>query len=363
MKAAVLCEQPGDLEIEDLRIDAPGPQEVLIQTKGAGLCHSDLHFMEGLFRTPLPMVMGHESAGVVEAVGSDVSYVAPGDHVVACLSIFCGQCHRCLSGNPHRCTNIRATSRTKDAAARLTREDGTSVDQMARLGGFAEQMLVHQNAVVKVRPDMPLDRACLIGCGVTTGFGAAVNTAGVGVGSVVCVIGCGGIGLSAVQGARVAGAGRIIAVDMTEAKLETARQMGATDTVNAAEVDDVVTAVKDMTKGGVEYSFEAIGLAETVQQAFNMLDIGGTATVIGMVPSKTKVELRGIDFLSEKKLQGSMMGSNQFRSDIPMMIDLYLDGRLMLDEMISARIDLEQINEGYGWMKAGEATRTVITFD
>ena len=363
MKAAVLCEQPGDLEIEDLRIDAPGPQEVLIQTVGAGLCHSDLHFMEGLFRTPLPMVMGHESAGVVEAVGSDVSYVKPGDHVVACLSIFCGQCHRCLSGNPHRCTNVRATSRVKGAAARLERNDSTEVGQMARLGGFAEQMLVHQNAVVKVRPDMPLDRACLIGCGVTTGFGAAVNTAGVRVGSVVCVIGCGGIGLSAVQGARVAGAGRIIAVDMTDAKLETARQMGATDTVNAAEVDDVVTAVKDMTKGGVEYSFEAIGLAQTVQQAFNMLDIGGTATVIGMVPSKTRVELRGIDFLSEKKLQGSMMGSNQFRSDIPMMIDLYLDGRLMLDEMISARIDLEQINEGYGWMKAGESNRTVITFD
>ena len=136
MKAAVLCEQPGDLELEDLRIDAPGPNEVLIQTMGAGLCHSDLHFMEGLFRTPLPMVMGHESAGVVEAVGSDVSYVAPGDHVVACLSIFCGQCHRCLSGNPHRCTNVRATSRSRDAAARLTREDGTSVDQMARLGGF-----------------------------------------------------------------------------------------------------------------------------------------------------------------------------------------------------------------------------------
>jgi len=245
----------------------------------------------------------------------------------------------------------------------MERVERTGVGQRVRVGAFAGQMLVHQNAVVKVRPDMRLGRACLIGCGGTTGFGAAVNTAGVGVGSVVCVIGCGGIGLSAVQGARVAGAGRIIAVDMTETKLETARQMGATDTVNAAEVDDVVTAVKDMTKGGVEYSFEAIGLAETVQQAFNMLDIGGTATVIGMVPSKTKVELRGIDFLAEKKLQGSMMGSNQFRSDIPMMIDLYLDGRLMLDEMISARIDLEQINEGYGWMKAGESNRTVITFD
>lgn len=363
MKAAVLCESPGDLVIEELKIDKPGPQEVLIQTVGAGLCHSDLHFMEGLFRMQLPAVMGHESAGIVQAVGDDVSYTKPGDHVVACLSIFCGQCERCLSGNPHRCGNVKATSRARDAAPRLARGDGTAVDQMARLGGFAEEMLVHQNAVVKVTDDVPLDRACLIGCGITTGFGAAVRTAGVTVGSTVCVIGCGGIGLAAVQGARVAGASQIIAVDMTADKLATAQQVGATDTINAAEVDDVVAVVKELTGGGVEFSFEAIGLSETAQQAFNMLDIGGTATVIGMVPSKTKVEIRGIDLLSEKKLQGSMMGSNQFRKDIPMMIDMYLNGKLLLDEMVSERIKLEQVNEGYGWMKEGSVTRSVITFD
>ena len=362
MKAAVLCEQPGDLVIVVLSIDKPGPQEVLIRTVGAGLCHSDLHFMEGLFRTRVPAVMGHESAGIVEAVGRDVSYVQPGDAVVACLSIFCGQCRRCLSGNPHRCTNIVATSRAKGADPRLSRGDGTEVDQMARLGGFAEMMLVHQNGVVKVDNDIPLEKACLIGCGVTTGFGAAVRTAKVPVGATVCVIGCGGIGLSAVQGARVAGASRIIAVDMSPEKLETARVMGATDTVNAAEVDDVVTAVKDMTKGGVEYSFEAIGLKQTAEQAFNMLDIGGTATVIGMVPSKTKIEIKGMDLLSEKKLQGSMMGSNQFRTDIPQMIQMYLDGRLLLDEMVSATITLDQVNEGYQWMKDGTVARTVITF-
>jgi len=363
MKAAVLCEQPGDLVIEDLAIDKPGSQEVLIQTVGAGLCHSDLHFMEGLFRTRVPSVMGHESAGIVQAVGADVTYVKPGDPVVACLSIFCGQCKQCLSGNPHRCTNGRATSRDKDAPSRLQRGDGTPVDQMARLGGFAEEMLIHQNGLVKVTPDVPLEKACLIGCGVTTGFGAAVRTAKVPVGATVCVIGCGGIGLSAVQGARVAGAGRIIAVDVSAEKLDTARLMGATDTVNASEVDDVVTAVRDMTSGGVEYSFEAIGLKQTAEQAFEMLEMGGTATVIGMVPSNTKVEIRGIDLLSEKKLQGSMMGSNQFRTDIPQMIDLYLSGRLLLDEMVSATIDLEQVNEGYEWMKAGTIARTVITFD
>ena len=362
MKAAVLCEQPGDLVIEDLVIDKPGPQEVLIQTVGAGLCHSDLHFMEGLFRTKLPSVMGHESAGIVQAVGTDVSYVKPGDPVVACLSIFCGQCRQCLSGNPHRCTNGRATSRSRDDAPRLQREDGTPVDQMARLGGFAEEMLVHQNGVVKVTPDVPLEKACLIGCGVTTGFGAAVRTAAVPVGATVCVIGCGGIGLSAIQGARVAGAGRIIAVDMNTESLETARLMGATDTIHAGDVENVDEAVKELTGGGVEYSFEAIGLKNTAEQAFEMLEIGGTATVIGMVPSSTKVEIRGIDLLSEKKLQGSMMGSNQFRTDIPQMIDLYLSGRLLLDEMVSATISLDQVNDGYNWMREGTVARTVITF-
>ena len=362
MKAAVLCEQPGDLVIEDLKIDTPGPQEVLIQTVGAGLCHSDLHFMEGLFRSKLPAVMGHESAGIVQSVGRDVTYVKPGDHVVACLSIFCGQCRQCLSGNPHRCSNTRATSRGRDDEPRLQRHDGTPVDQMARLGGFAEEMLIHQNGIVKVTEDVPLEKACLIGCGVTTGFGAAVKTAAVPVGATVCVIGCGGIGLSAIQGARVAGASRIIAVDMSAEKLATAKVMGATDTLNASETDDVVTAVKELTKGGVEYSFEAIGLKQTAEQAFEMLAVGGTATIVGMVPSSTKLEIRGIDFLSEKKLQGSMMGSNQFRTDIPQMIDLYLNGRLLLDEMVSATIDLEQVNEGYAWMKEGTVARTVISF-
>lgn len=363
MRAAVLTEQPGDLVIEDLTIDKPGPGEVLLQTVGAGLCHSDLHFMEGLFRTKLPIVMGHESAGIVQAVGDGVDYVKPGDHVVACLSIFCGQCKQCLGGHPNRCVNPKATSRTSDAPARLLRQDGTPVEQMARLGGFAEEMLVHQNGLVKVAEDMPLDKACLIGCGITTGFGAVTRTAKIEVGSSVCVIGAGGIGLAAIQGARIAGASKVIVVDLSTAKLETAGQLGGTHFVNASETDDVVDAVRELSGGGVDYSFEAIGRSQTVRQAFDMLTVGGTATVIGMVPSREEVALRGIDFLQEKKLQGSNMGSNQFRTDIPNMIDMYLDGRLLLDEMVSTTIELDQVNEGYQMMRDGEVARTVITFD
>ena len=363
MKAAVLNEQPGKLDIENLSIDKPGPNEVLVRVVGAGLCHSDLHFMEGIFRTPLPSVMGHESAGIVEAIGEDVRYCKPGDHVICCLSIFCGQCRQCLSGNPARCSNPAATSRAKDAAPRLSRTDGTKVDQFARLGGFAEMMLVHQNGLVKITDDMPLDRASLIGCGVLTGTGAVFRTAKVQPGSRVCVLGAGGIGLSAIQAARIAGAGQVVVVDVSDAKLDVARQLGGTDVVNANNVENVVAAVKELTGGGVDYSFEAIGLKTTAEQAFNMLDLGGTATVIGMVPSKTTLEIKGMDLLSEKRLQGSMMGSNQFRTDIPNLVRMYLDGRLKLDEMVSARLHLEEINEGYGAMKRGEVSRQVIVFE
>ncbi len=363
MKAAVLNEQPGKLEIEDLVIDRPGANEVLIRTVAAGLCHSDLHFMEGLFRSKLPVVLGHESAGVVEAVGSDVKYTKPGDHVICCVSMFCGRCRQCLSGHPYRCEDPAATSRPAGARPRLRRRDGTAVDQFSRLGGFAEQILIHENGVVVITKDMPLDRAALIGCGVTTGMGAVFRTAAVEPGSTVCVIGAGGIGLAAVQAARIAGAGQVVVVDVSDDKLETARAMGGTHLVNASAVDDVVAAVKELTDGGVDYSFEAIGLKATCEQAFRVLAPGGTATVIGMVPSKTSIEIRGMDLLAEKKLQGSTMGSNQFRVDMPRMINMYLDGRLLLDEMISGTIALGQINEGYDAMHRGEVTRTVISFD
>jgi S-(hydroxymethyl)glutathione dehydrogenase/alcohol dehydrogenase len=362
VKAALLNDQPGQLDIEDIEIDRPAANEVLLRVVGAGLCHSDLHFMEGTFRTKLPAVLGHESAGIVEAVGEDVTYCRPGDHVIACTSMFCGQCRQCLSGHPYRCVNPRATSRDRGAAPRLRKRDGTPVDQFARLAGFAEQMLVHQNAVVTITKDMPLDRAALIGCGITTGMGAVFRTAGVEPGARVAVIGAGGIGLAAVQAARIAGAVQVIVVDVNADKLEVARQLGGTDLIDASKVDPV-EAVKELTGGGVDYSFEAIGLKATSEQAFNMLDVGGTATVIGMVPSSQKLEIRGMDLLAEKKLQGSLMGSNQFRTDMPNMVRMYLDGRLKLDEMVSARLSLEEINHGYDMMKRGETTRSVIVFD
>jgi S-(hydroxymethyl)glutathione dehydrogenase/alcohol dehydrogenase len=364
MKAAVLNQSPGDLDIEDVSVADPSPREVRLRVANAGLCHSDLHFMDGLWRTSLPAVMGHESAGVVEAVGSDVTYVEPGDHIITCLSVFCGHCAECLTGHPNRCQNYKAVSRSRDMPPRLTNAHGDRLAQFAQLAGFAEEMLVHENAVVKIRPDMPLDRACLIGCGVTTGLGAVFKTARIEPGSTVCVIGCGGIGLSAVQGARIAGANRIVAVDVSDHKLEIARTMGATDTVNATSVDNPVEAVRDLTQGGVEYSFEAIGLKQTVEQAFDVTRLGGTAVVIGMIPQDQKVELAGWPFfMLEKTLKGSMMGSNAFRVDMPRYVDMYLDGRLMLDEMISATLTLEDINDGYDALRKGEVARQVIAFD
>ena len=362
MKAAVLNQIPGDLIIEDISIDKPEANEVLVQVVNAGLCHSDLHFMDASWPGAVPSVMGHESAGIVQAVGKDVSYVKPGDHVITCLSVFCGNCNLCLTGRPNLCRNNSAVSRPKGAAPRLSKSDGTPVDQFARLGGFAEEMLIHQNAVVKIRSDMPLDRAALIGCGVTTGVGAVFKTARIEPGSTVAVFGAGGIGLSAVQGARIAGAGRIISVDVTDDKLETARAVGATDTVNGSETDAVMT-IHEMTGGGVDYAFECIGLKATCEQAWSASKVGGTTVIVGMMPLGEKIEIPGHEvFMMEKRLQGSMMGSNSFRVDMPRYVYMYLDGRLMLDEMISSHIKLDQINEGYEQMRQLVGARTVVDF-
>ncbi|MBM4335476.1 MAG: Zn-dependent alcohol dehydrogenase [Deltaproteobacteria bacterium] len=357
MKAAVLRGIKQPLSIEDIQIAKPGPREVLVRTVAAGVCHSDLHFWTGAYQYPMPAVLGHESAGVVEQVGSDVRYVAPGDHVITCLSVFCGSCEYCLSGRPSLCDKA-ATRRPFTDPPRLSK-DGAPVWQFLDLSSYAEQMLVHENAIVKIRKDMPLDRAALIGCGVTTGVGAVFNTAKVAPGSTVAVIGCGGVGLSAIQGAAIAGAGRVIAVDMLDSKLELARKMGATDAVNAKK-GDPVAQVKDLTGGGVDYSFEAIGLKIAAEQAFGMLKNGGTATVIGMIPIGQKVELPGVDFLFEKKIQGSNMGSNRFRTDMPKYVDMYLNGKLNLDDLVSRRIKLEDVNEAFAQLETGEVARSVI---
>jgi S-(hydroxymethyl)glutathione dehydrogenase/alcohol dehydrogenase len=236
------------------------------------------------------------------------------------------------------------------------------VNQYLHLSSFAEQMLIHEQALVKIDRDMPLDKAALIGCGVTTGLGAVFRTARVAPGETVAVIGCGGIGLSAVQGARIAGANKIVAVDTAVSKLELAEQMGATHVVDASD-DDPVEAVKELTGGGVHHAFEAVGLKQTAEQAYQMLRNGGQATVIGMIPVGTKIEVHGPDLLYEKTLTGSNMGSNQFRTDMPRFVDMYLTGRLHLDEMVSKRIRLDEINGGFEDMKSGNVARSVIVFD
>lgn len=360
MKAAVFREVNVPMEIEDIQVSKPGPREVLVRTSAAGICHSDMHFFNGTYPGQVPMVLGHESAGVVEQVGSDVHYVKSGDHVITCLSVFCGHCEQCLTGHLSLCKEPE-TNRSKDEEPRLS-SDNKPLTQFAQLGSYAEQMLVHEHALVKVREDMPMDRAALIGCSVTTGVGAVIHTAAVEPGSTVAVIGCGGIGLSAINGAAIAGASRIIAVDMVESKLELARKFGATDTVNGSS-GNAVGEVIELTGGGVHYSFEAIGLKATAEQAFQMLKTGGTATVIGMIPPGDMVTLHGVDFLSEKKIQGSMMGSNRFRVDMPRFVDFYLQGRLHLDDLISNRIKLGDINEGMAALKTGEVARSVIMFD
>ncbi len=360
MKAAVFREVNKPMEVEEIQISKPGPREVLIRTAAAGVCHSDLHFYNGTYPGQVPMVLGHESAGIVEQVGSDVHYVKPGDHVITCLSVFCGHCEYCLTGRMTLCQEPE-TKRSKDQESRLS-HGGKPLTQFANLGSFAEHMLVHEHAVAKIREDMPLDRAALIGCGVTTGVGAVIHTAKVEPGTTVAVIGCGGVGLSCVNGAAIAGASRIIAVDTVASKLELARKFGATDVVNAKETD-AIQAVKDLTGGGVHYSFEAIGLKATAEQAFNMLRNGGTATVIGMIPPGDMVSLHGVDFLFEKKMQGSFMGSNRFRVDMPRFVELYLQGKLHLDDLVSGHIRLEDINDAMKALETGEIARNVIMFD
>ena len=360
MKAAVFREVNVPMEIEEISISKPGPREVLVRTSAAGICHSDMHFFNGTYPGQVPMVLGHESAGVVEAVGSDVRYVKPGDHVITCLSVFCGHCEQCVTGHLSLCAEPEV-NRGPDEEPRLSHGDAP-LTQFAQLGSFAEQMLVHEHAVVKIRDDMPMDRAALIGCGVTTGVGAVIHTAAVEPGATVAVIGCGGIGLSCINGAAIAGASRIIAIDMVDSKLELARKFGATDVVNGGD-GDAVANVRELTGGGVHYAFEAIGLKATAEQAFRMLRAGGTATIIGMIPPGEMVSLHGPDFLSEKTIQGSMMGSNRFRVDMPRFVDFYLQGRLHLDDLVSNRIKLEDINEGMAALETGEVARSVIMFD
>jgi S-(hydroxymethyl)glutathione dehydrogenase / alcohol dehydrogenase len=361
MKAAVLVDPGQPLVIEQLSIAKPGPHEVLIRTAACGLCHSDLHFIEGTYPHVLPCVPGHEAAGIVEAVGSEVRTVKVGDAVVTCLSAFCGHCEFCVSGRISLCLG-GDTRRGKDEASRLSRADGTPVAQMLNLSAFAEMMLIHEHACVAINPDMPLDRAAVIGCAVTTGAGAIFNAAKLVPGETVCVVGCGGVGLATINAAKIAGAGRIIAADPVPEKRALAMKLGATDTVDAL-ADGVAAQIVEMTKGGVDHAIEAVGRPASASLAVSVLKRGGTATILGMMPLGERVSLGAMDLLGGKKLQGALMGGNRFPVDIPRLVDFYLRGALDLDSIVAETIPLEAVNEGFDKMKRGDAARSVVVFN
>lgn len=361
MKAAVLIQPGQPLAIEDVVISKPGPHEVLIRTAACGLCHSDLHFIEGTYPHPLPAIPGHEAAGIVEAVGSEVRTVKVGDAVVSCLSAFCGHCEYCVTGRMSLCLG-GDTRRAATDAPRITRPDGSVVNQMLNLSAFAEQMLIHEHACVKINPEMPLDRAAVIGCAVTTGAGTIFNACKVTPGETVAVVGCGGVGLATINAAKIAGAGRIIAADPIPEKRALAMKLGATDVVDAS-ADGAAATIVEMTKGGVDHAIEAVGRPASAQLAVSVLRRGGTATILGMMPLTEKVGLSAIDLLSGKKLQGAIMGGNRFPVDIPRLVDFYIRGLLDLDSIIAERIPLSGINEGFEKMKGGASARSVIVFD
>ncbi|HVN88517.1 MAG TPA: Zn-dependent alcohol dehydrogenase [Candidatus Binataceae bacterium] len=372
MKAAIFHGAHQPLTIEEVDIDDPQDHEVLLKTAASGVCHSDLHFVDGLYPLPAPAILGHEAAGIVEKVGKAVTYLKPGDHVISCPSVFCGYCDECMTGHPNRCSNRKATQRKKGDKPRLSM-NGKPVMQFADLSTYAEKMLVHENALVKITDQISLDCAALIGCGVTTGVGAVLNTAKIEPGSTVAVFGCGGVGISAIQGARIAGARMIIAVDQFESKLAMAKRFGATHTIDASNTD-AIEAIRKLVPGGeglsspgpaagVDHAFEAVGVAKLAEQCFEVVRPGGTATIIGMIPVGHKVELDGPKFLTERKIQGTMMGGNRFRIDMPRYVDYYLQGRLNLDDMISKRGKLEDVNEAFRAMKAGEVARSVLMFN
>jgi S-(hydroxymethyl)glutathione dehydrogenase/alcohol dehydrogenase len=365
IQAAIFREPHTPLSIEPINIDQPQDREVLVRTVATGVCHSDLHVINGNMRrsalTDPAMVLGHEGAGVVEAVGPGVTYVKPGHHVVACLSGFCGVCEQCLSGHPNLCQQGFQNRRAGESP-RLS-QGGQAVGQLFSVSSFAERMLLHENSLVRIDEDIPLDRAALVGCGVLTGVGAVLRTSGLQAGQSVAVFGCGGVGLSCIQGARIGGASQIVAVDVFDSKLEMAQRMGATHTVNGSNIDPV-EGVKSATGGrGVDHAFEAVGNTTLIRQAVESLAIRGTTTIVGVPPAGAVIEFPFMAIRPECKVQTSRMGSNRFRFDIPRYLEFYRQGRLLLDEMVTKEGRLDDVNEAFRAMQAGEVARTVLRFN
>jgi S-(hydroxymethyl)glutathione dehydrogenase/alcohol dehydrogenase len=357
MRAAVLTEIDAPLSVEEVTPLDPGPRDVVVKVGASGVCHSDLSIQRGYAGSSTPMVLGHEGAGTVEAIGSGVTRVKVGDHVVASFVPVCGNCFWCLRDQGNLCEGSFATMFTP----RIRRADGGVATCMTGLGTFSDLMTVDETSLVKVETDLPDEQLALIGCGITTGVGAALNTARIVPGASVAVIGCGGVGQAVIQGARIAGAGHIFAVDPVELKRKTAEQLGATDLIDPAQ-GDPVEQVKGLTEGrGADYSFEVIGLPETIQQAFATARRGGTVVVVGMPRMDAQVTLPAFPlFFDEKKILGCMYGSAQVRRDFPRFIELVETGRLDIGSMVTRRIGLDEINDAFRAMVAGEVIRSVI---
>ena len=358
MRAAVFTETGGPLSIEDIEPAPPGPRDVVVQLGASGVCHSDLSLKNGYVGIMPGTVLGHEGAGTILEVGKDVIGLAKGDRIVASFIPACGVCYFCLHDQSHLCdTEFEVMVRNRGK-----RSDGSDYTTMTGLGTFAEAMTCDQSSIVKINTSVTDDQLALIGCGVTTGVGAALNTAQVHPGATVAVIGCGGVGQAVIQGARIAGASRIIAVDPVEMKRKEAGRSGATDFVDPGE-GDAVAQVQQLTSGrGVDYSFEVIGLPETTLQAFNMIRKGGTAVMVGMTRAEATVTLSTFDlFFNEKTLKGCKYGSGQVRRDFQRFADLIETGRLDTESMVSRTIKLDEVNEAFRAMEAGEVIRSVIT--
>jgi S-(hydroxymethyl)glutathione dehydrogenase/alcohol dehydrogenase len=358
-RAAVLNAVNETVSVEPVAVRDPRPGEVLVKLGAAGVCHSDLHAVTGNLPMPLPCVLGHEGAGTVEAVGAGVTRVAPGDHVVLNWVPYCGACWYCTSGRMYLCE----AGFMKALASEAVTRDGTGLAQLAGVGAMAELTLVAESSCIPIDADIPFDRACLIGCGVMTGVGAVINTARVQPGESVAVFGVGGVGLNVVQGAAIAGANPIVAVDLNAKKLTLAKQLGATHAVDAG-AGDPVPAIQELTGGrGVDYAFEVIGRPEVVLQAFLAVRRGGHAVVVGLPGAADMVSVPGMLLpLAEKSLIGSLYGSANMARDVPRLVALYRAGRLKLDELVSRRFTLAQVNEAFAALERGEVVRGVITF-
>ncbi|MCX4992950.1 MULTISPECIES: S-(hydroxymethyl)mycothiol dehydrogenase [unclassified Streptomyces] len=345
------------VRVETIVVPDPGPGEAVVKVQACGVCHTDLHYREGGINDDFPFLLGHEAAGIVESVGTGVTDLVPGDFVVLNWRAVCGRCRACRRGRPQYCFD------THNARQKMTLTDGTELSPALGIGAFAEKTLVAAGQCTKVDPAASPAAAGLLGCGVMAGIGAAINTGGVGRGDTVAVIGCGGVGNAAVVGARLAGAAKIIAVDIDDLKLETARTMGATDTVNARDTDPV-EAIRELTSGfGADIVIEAVGRPETYRQAFYARDLAGTVVLVGVPTPDMQLDLPLLDVFGRGgTLKSSWYGDCLPSRDFPMLIDLYLQGRLDLDSFVTETITLDEVEDAFARMHKGDVLRSVVIF-